>query len=501
MNKRRIFITEDERLVAISLERKLNGLGYQVVGMASSGQEALEKVAETTPDLILMDIQLKGNLDGIETAAQLRTKIDVPIIYLTAYDDEATLQRAKLTEPFGYLLKPYQARDLRTTIEMALYKHTTERQIKAKERWSQATLSSIGEGVITTDIHGNVTFINGVAEQLTQWAESEAVGNDISQVLTLIDEETTDTVTNPIIDAITTNQIVNLAKNTTLIAKNGVKIPIDNSIAPIIDEQGDVNGGVLVFRDITERRQLEEQLYQSKKLEALGQFTGGVAHHFNNMLTSIIGYVSFAMESLPRNHPARTDLERVLTVSQRAAALNNQLLAFTRRQDIKPTTINPNGLILTLRNKLDSLAQEGVILRLLLDPQLKLVKIDPNQFEELLINLATNACDAMPEGGCLTVETQQKSVTGENLNGDSGIPPGDYSLVIISDTGVGMSQEVRSRIFEPFFTTKPVDQATGLGLSTCLGIVRQHGGYIKIKSEPKKGAGVTVYLPSSATTH
>lgn len=264
MNKPRVFITEDERLVAISLQWKLNSLGYDVVGIASSGQETIEKIIETHPDLILMDIKLKGSLDGIETADQLRSKFDIPIIYLTAYDDDATLQRAKITEPFGYLLKPYQARDLRTTIEMALYKHTIDRELKAKEQWSQATLSSIGEGVVTTDIHGKVTFMNSVAEQLTQWLQTEAVGREISKVLNLVNVKSGQTIANPIMTAMATKQVVNQAEDTMLIAKDGRTIPIDNSGAPIIDDQGQVNGGVLVFRDVTERRELEEQLHQSK---------------------------------------------------------------------------------------------------------------------------------------------------------------------------------------------------------------------------------------------
>ncbi|MCB9079899.1 MAG: response regulator [Anaerolineaceae bacterium] len=499
MNRPRIFITEDERLVAISLQWKLNSLGYDVVGIAASGQEAIEKIMETHPDLVLMDIKLKGNLDGIETAEQLRSKLDIPIIYLTAYDDDATLQRAKITEPFGYLLKPYQARDLRTTIEMALYKHAIERELRAKEQWSKATLSSIGEGVITTDIHGKITFMNSVAEQLTQWEQAEAVGYDISNVLNLVNVRSGQTVANPIIRAMAIKRIVSLDKNTTLIAKNGRSVPIDDSGAPIIDDQGQVSGGVLVFRDVTEHRQLEEQLHQSKKLEALGQLAAGVAHHFNNLLTSIIGFVTFAKDTLPENHPAANDLERVLEASDKAATLTHQLLAFTRQEQIQLQITDFNSLVEKVWNNLVASFEQSISGQAILAPDVGLAKLDANQFDQLLTHLIRNACDAMPTGGQLTLETQKVWLQENQCQQVIDIPPGEYVLLIVIDTGFGMTDEVKAHLFEPFFTTKPVGQGTGLGLATCLGIVKQHHGYIFIQSNPAAGTKVKVYFPSQST--
>lgn len=496
MNKPRVFITEDERLVAISLQWKLNSLGYEVVGIASSGQEAIEKIVETQPDLILMDIKLKGDLDGIETAEQLRAKLDIPIIYLTAYDDDATLQRAKITEPFGYLLKPYQARDLRTTIEMALYKHAIEGKLKAKKQWSQATLSSIGEGVITTDIHGKITFMNSVAEQLTQWVQTEAVGSDGSQVLNLINANSGQPIANPILTAMATRRVVNMAGNTILIAKDGHMIPIDDSGAPIIDDQGRVSGGVFVFRDVTERRQLEDQLHQSRKLEALGQLAAGVAHHFNNLLTSIIGYATFAKDALPENHLAANDLERVLEASEKAATLTHQLLAFTRQKQIQPQLTDFNSIVEKIWNSQVVSLQESISGQLVLAPDVGLAKLDASQFDQLLTHLVRNACDAMPTGGQLTLKTQKVGIQDNPCEQIIDIPPGEYALLTVTDTGFGMTDEVKAHLYEPFFTTKPVGLGTGLGLATCLGIVKQHHGYIFIQSEPTAGTEVKIYFPS-----
>ncbi|MCB0168500.1 MAG: response regulator [Anaerolineae bacterium] len=499
MNKPRVFITEDERLVAISLQWKLNSLGYDVVGIASSGQETIEKIIETTPDLILMDIKLKGHLDGIETADRLRSQFDIPIIYLTAYDDDATLKRAKITEPFGYLLKPYQARDLRTTIEMALYKHSIERELKANKQWSQATLSSIGEGVITTDLYGQVTFMNSVAEQLTQWTHAEAVGHDVSKILNLINAKSGQVITNPIMTAMATKRVISLAGYTTLITKDGRSIPIDDSGAPIIDNQGQVKGGVLVFRDVSERWQLEDQLHQSKKLEALGQLAAGVAHHFNNLLTSIIGYVTFAKDMLPEDHQAANDLGRVLEASGKAATLTHQLLAFARQEQIQPYLTDFNALVRRIWDSLFDSIQASIKCQIALAPDVGSAKLDANQFEQLLIHLVSNACDAMLSGGHLTLETQRVSIQDDDCNQVIDIAPGEYALLTVTDTGLGMTDEVKAHLFEPFFTTKPVGQGTGLGLATCLGIVKQHHGYIFVQSSPKAGTEVKVYFPGQAT--
>ncbi|MCB0208713.1 MAG: response regulator [Anaerolineae bacterium] len=495
MRKHRIFITEDERLVAISLQRKLTGLGYEVVGIAASGQETLDKVAKTTPDLILMDIQLKGNFDGIETAAYLRTNFDIPIIYLTAYDDDATLQRAKITEPFGYLLKPYQARDLRTTIEMALYKHSLEQKLKEKEQWSKATLNSIGEGVITTDIHGKVTFMNRAAEHLTQWRPTQAFGEDIATVLRLTKEKMEPAALSDLMVPADTEPSINLEHTTFLITKQGRKIPVSHSNAPIIDDQGMTNGGVLVFRDITQQRQLEAKLHQSKKLEALGQLAEGIAHHFNNLLTSIIGYVTFAQETIAEDHQAKEDLARVLEASEHAASLTQQLLMFTRQNRMQLQEIDFNILVEYIDHSLTHSIEKTIIHNLILAPNVGEVKLDTDQFEQLLDHLIVNACEAMPNGGHLTIETQRVLVPSSRSGQSGDIPPGEYALLAVTDTGTGMTTEVQSHLFEPFFTTKPVGQGTGLGLATCLGIVKQHQGHIRIQSQFNKGTRIEVYFP------
>ena len=174
-----ILIVEDERIIAKGIEKRLKGLGYAVAGSALTGEEGVQKATDLRPDLVLMDIHLGSGMDGIEAAGVIRKQLNLPVVYLTAHSDDAILQRAKLTEPFGYVLKPYEDKDLQTAIEIGLYKHKMERRLQENERWLAATLGSIGDGVIATDEQGRVRFMNSLAEQLTGWAQADAIGRDV----------------------------------------------------------------------------------------------------------------------------------------------------------------------------------------------------------------------------------------------------------------------------------------------------------------------------------
>jgi PAS domain S-box-containing protein len=259
MAEAQILIVEDNNIVAIELRDRLQGLGYTIAALTSSGEEAIEKAAETRPDLVLMDIRLKGDLNGMEAAEEIRAHFDIPVVYLTACTDENTLQRAKITEPYGYILKPFEARGLHSTIEIALYKHKIERKLKESERWLATTLKSIGDAVIATDIKGYVRFMNPVAEALTGWKQEDALGKDFTEVFNIVDEETRALTESPITKALREGVIASLEDHT-LIAKDGREMAVDNNAAPIRDDKGNVAGAVLVFRDITEHKRAEEAL-------------------------------------------------------------------------------------------------------------------------------------------------------------------------------------------------------------------------------------------------
>lgn len=255
-----VLVVENETVVALNIQNRLEEIGYGVPEIVSSGEQAIERAESIQPDLVLMDIRLTGKIDGIQAAEQIKTKLKIPIVYMTAYSDRETLERAKLTEPYGYIIKPFEARELYSAIEIALYKHQIEKQLKEREQWLTTTLTSIGDAVITTDRNGLITFMNPIAESLTGWKVTEALGEEVDQVFRIIDERTRQEQENPIAIALKQGEIVGLGNNTLLIARDGTQIPIDDSAAAIKDEAENVTGAVLVFHDIIERKQIEAAL-------------------------------------------------------------------------------------------------------------------------------------------------------------------------------------------------------------------------------------------------
>ncbi len=259
MTNAQIMVVEDEGIVAKLIQTMLKDLGYTVYSVTSSGEEAVKKAQENKPDLVLMDIRLKGNTDGIEATEQIQTRFDIPVVYLTAYADEDTLHQAKVTEPYGYILKPIQVRELHAVIETALYKHRIERKLKESKRWLAATLNSIADAVIATDKKGAVVFMNPVAEVLTGWKQKDAVGKDLADIFKITNEGTRTFSENPVTKALR-GGVTTDPTNHILIAKDGTEIPIDDRAASIRGDKGNITGVVLIFRDITERKKTQEEL-------------------------------------------------------------------------------------------------------------------------------------------------------------------------------------------------------------------------------------------------
>jgi len=248
-------------------------------------------------------------------------------------------------------------------------------------------------------------------------------------------------------------------------------------------------------QDITEIEQLEEKLGLSQKLEAVGQLAGGIAHDFNNLLTAILSYADLVLDDLPVTEPHRSDIAEIKRAGERAASLTRQLLAFSRRQILQPKVLDINSVVGNLESMLRRLISEDVELVTALPPQLGRVMADPGQLEQVIVNLAVNARDAMAAGGRLLIETSDVELDEACAAGNGPMEPGHYVVLAVSDTGIGMSDETKRHIFEPFFTTKPAGQGTGLGLATVYGIVKQSGGYIWAYSELGQGTTFKIYLP------
>ncbi|MBX3059448.1 MAG: response regulator [Anaerolineae bacterium] len=252
------------------------------------------------------------------------------------------------------------------------------------------------------------------------------------------------------------------------------------------------------YRAQAERLKLEAELRQAQKMEAIGHMAGGIAHDFNNVLTAILSYASLARRHVLPDHPVYSKLVGIEESSQRAANLTQQLLAFARRQVVAPRILNLNEVVLNLDKLLRRLINADIELVTLPGQNLNLVKVDPGQVEQVMVNLVVNARDAMPDGGKLTIRTENKVLTPQYAHQHVDVTPGEYVCLSVSDTGMGMTDEVKARIFDPFFTTKEPGKGTGLGLATCYGIVKQNGGHIQVESRPGKGTTFYIYLPGVA---
>lgn len=265
MSNAQILVVEDEAIVAREIQNTLKSFGYDVPAVASTANQAIEEAQENHPNLVLMDIRLKGGTDGVTAAEQIRARFRIPVVYVTAYADEETLQRAKITEPYGYILKPFEDRELHTNIEIALYKHNIEKKLRDSKRWLAATLESIGDSVIACDTKGRIVFMNPVAEALMRWKHKDVLGKPLRQVLKVVSEETHKVVEDPAAKAIRDGVVVSL-ENLILITRDGAQTAIDDSIAPIRNDKGKIAGVVIVLRDATERKKAQNNLleYQAK---------------------------------------------------------------------------------------------------------------------------------------------------------------------------------------------------------------------------------------------
>jgi two-component system, cell cycle sensor histidine kinase and response regulator CckA len=366
--------------------------------------------------------------------------------------------------------------------------------LREGRRLFSATLSSIGDAVAATDQDGRITFLNPVAETLTGWPLADARGKSAAEVLRFSAERTHQTAVNPIDRALSERVMIVIEEPTLLVSRNGVEVPVEHSASPVRDDSGEVRGAVLVFRDIGKRLQLEEQATHAQKMEAVGRLAGGVAGDFNNVLTVISGYAELLRADIPSSSPMRRFVDEIIYAGERAASLTRHLLAFSRGSTAQPRVVDLNALVAGMEPMLRRLLGQNIEFLLLVGPDLGHVKVDASQMEQVIVNLATNARDAMPQGGKMVVETANAELDEAAVK-NLGVQPGSYVMLAVSDTGVGMDSETRSRLFEPFFTTKAPGKGSGLGLATAYGAIKQADGCVTVYSQPGCGTIFEVYLP------
>jgi signal transduction histidine kinase/CheY-like chemotaxis protein len=283
-----------------------------------------------------------------------------------------------------------------------------------------------------------------------------------------------------------------------IVKADGKILTLDLRTAPL-KEDDRVYGMVCFGQDITEHKKLEAQLFQAQKMETVGRLAGGIAHDFNNILTVIDGYCSMTIEDLKENHPLVSNIQTIRKASERAGNLTRQLLAFSRKQPMQTRALNLNSLVTDVAKMLHRVIGEDIKLIIDLFPELAEVQADPGQIEQVIMNLVINSRDAMPAGGQITIKTASASLSPAQAQAMTEAQPGNFVCLSIQDTGTGMSGEIQKHLFEPFFTTKERGKGTGLGLSVVYGIVKQHNGWVNVRSETGKGSVFDIYLPVAAT--
>lgn len=485
----RILLVEDEAIIALDLRQRLEGLGFVVTGIAVNGIDALALAETTRPTLVLMDINIQGSIDGIETAARMTARMDVPIVFLTAYADGPTVERAKVVRPYGYLLKPFEERELATTIEMAVYRHRSEAQARLLEH----AIRSANTGIVVADAaHPELAIVlcNPSFEQLTGYSTAEVHGRSPW----FIEGGETDPGASLNLRRVLRDQREHHA-TLVLHRKDGGAFWCDLAVSLVRNQVGEVSHFLLFYTDASARKHSEAALFQAQKVEAIGQLAGGVAHDFNNILAVITGYCEMAQRQIDALHPVRPRLDQILKAAHRAAALTRQLLAFSRKQVLKPRPIDLNTIVGDTQKMLGRLIGDHIVVEIRQGTTLGTINADPGQIEQIILNLAVNARDAMPRGGRLLLETSNEELDEAFAQAHPPARAGRYVRLVVSDTGEGMTPETLERVFEPFFTTKAEGQGTGLGLATVYGIVKQSEGYIEVESEPGQGATFRIYLP------
>ena len=377
-----------------------------------------------------------------------------------------------------------------------------EEVVRASEQRFRDLVENANDIIFTCDMLGNITSLNRAGERVTGYTAEEALKMNFAQAVSPDDIA-------KVRHMLSRKRAADVATvyDLELITKSGGRAAVEISSRAILKD-GEAVGVQGIARDITDRQRMENdlrasqaQLQQSQRLEAVGQLAGGVAHDFNNLLTAIIGYSDFALRKMRANNPIRRDIEEIKKAANRAATLTRQLLAFSRKQILKPEVLDLNLVVGDMHKLLERLIGEDIDLVTTLGSDTDPVKADRGQLEQIIMNLVVNARDAMPFGGSVTIETANvlfdKAYTSEHVP----VKPGKYAMLAVSDTGLGMDANTQLHIFEPFFTTKELGKGTGLGLSTVYGIVKQSGGFIWVYSELNVGTTFKIYLPSLTELH
>ena len=522
MANAKILIVEDEHTISESLKEMLKNRGYDIAGAVSSGEEAIQKSLKMRPDLVLMDIKLKGDMDGVEAARKIHESLDVPIVYLTAYANSDLLKRAKVTDPYGYILKPFVAKELHVVIEMALYKHRTEKKLKElneileqriaertaelekvngelrleneERRRIERTLkeseekfrmisASAHDAIVMLDKNGKVSYWNKAAERTFDYSDDMAIGKKMFE---LILRENMHAIFSHVLECSNTeNQSYFDGKVLLLTAvrRDGTEIKIELSLSRVkINQEWNA---VIIIRDIAERRQLEKILREEHKMASIKRLTSGLFHEILNPLNIISSHVQLLLMDVSNGSMAEKDLNSIKEEIYRIEKLTKDLMVFTEEEEFVTDEVQINSLLEKITSNVESdMKSSRIKLIKRFKEGLQKITINSDKLRQVFLNLTENAYDAMPEGGTITISTESLILRGR-----------PFVRIEFTDSGCGIKTESIHKIFEPFYSTKKKVIGVGFGLCESYGIIKNHGGSLGVESELGCGTTFIIDLP------
>jgi PAS domain S-box-containing protein len=482
-----ILFADDDGVGRSALSTLLRSQGFEV-WEAATGKEALRRVKDH-PDLVLLDVRLP-DASGLDLCRQIKADpatATAPVLlisgcFVNSRDRVSGLEGGA----DGYLTKPVEPDEVAAQIRALLRVRQAEDALRHSEARFRAIIEKSFEAVFLLAADGTVRYASPSSVRILGYSPEELVGRNGFELIHPDDRRG--------VEAAFAKELQKADATVTAVYRgrhrDGSWRWLEAAGTNLLDDP-DVQAIVGNYHDITERRRLEEQLRQSQRQEAVGRLAAGVAHDFNNILTVITGFADMALYQLPPESDVCDLVTEIQNAAGRAVSLTRQLLAFGRKQMLQPKVLDLNALVTDLTRMLRRLLSEAIDLTLSLEPALGRVKADPGQLEQVVVNLAVNARDAMPHGGHLNIRTANVDLAGDNPD----IRPGPYVMLAVKDSGCGMTAAVRDHIFEPFFTTKEVGKGTGLGLATVYGIIKQSGGHIEFDTQVGSGTTFRVYLP------
>ena len=481
-----ILVVEDEGLIAIDLKRKLEQAGYFVPLIADSAEDAIAGVERHHPNLVMMDIRLRGEQDGIQTADQIRRLFQIPVMYVTAHADRETLERAKITEPFGYIVKPFHSVDFRAQIEMAIWKHQMEQKLRVSEAWLSAICRNVADALISSDRNGRIAFMNEPASKLTGWDWREARGKPLLEVFQVFEEATGLPVVHPLEAIYDGREIVPNARTFKLRSRNGDDSALVEARLSANYDEKSLLGIIVVFREVTERRSAEGQYRQLQKMNAVTQMATGLGRDLDDSQR----HMAEAMTKLVAGIQLTEDSSSLLAETQKRAAheqaLVAQLIMLGGTDTRKAVTVDLNDVIREFTAKLRRSLGIGRILNLRLQLDIPAIQVDPEELRETLLRLIVNARNATPDGGLAEIST----AAFESADGRKN------TRMTVWDNGKSIRANAKERIFDPYFESRPGIGSPGFSLALAYHFATLSGGTMEVESGSGDGTAYVMTFPA-----